>query len=237
MTLIEKICSRVSLLRNTFKLLSVNTATNTADKTLSNIVGYSASYPAQISNVRSKLFTDTFKIKLVKNEFLTASFGTVVPQRHKHTGSKDNLRHRKDAVSISEGNQKYQPQSPYRDHWPRKYGYFPTYKKEGLLPRLDKAVVSMPKYRPKDRWDSKHALFGQNDYIDILGDQRISPVDLINGPSWLVGFRGNELQRLLRRMKFHGKIMRLKEPTKYNNIRKRIKFLYFRFNKRRSHLR
>jgi large subunit ribosomal protein L51 len=47
--------------------------------------------------------------------------------------------------------------------------------------------MPMPKSAFRDNWSEKKAVFGQNDYIDILGNGNVSPVDLIRGPSWLVG--------------------------------------------------
>jgi large subunit ribosomal protein L51 len=102
------------------------------------------------------------------------------------------------------------------------------------LPRPDKKLfdepLPMPEFKDKSRWSLKKATFGQNDYIDILSDSKIRPVDLITGPKWLVGFRGNELQRLSRQLKFEGKDLRAKEQNKYFDIRKRIKYLNWRFN-------
>ena len=95
---------------------------------------------------------------------------------------------------------------------------------------MDDSELPMPAFNNKDTWSIKKSTFGQNDYIDILGDGSVSPVDLIKGPSWLIGFRGNELQRLQRRLKFEGKELRAKDQTKFYDINKRIKFLTWRYN-------
>lgn len=105
---------------------------------------------------------------------------------------------------------------------------------KGLLPRPDSSInnspLPMPEFKGKDTWSVKKATFGQNDYIDILGDGSVHPVDLIRGPRWLVGFRGNELQRLIRRMKFEGQELRAKDQNKFHEMNKRIKWLMWRFN-------
>jgi large subunit ribosomal protein L51 len=92
-------------------------------------------------------------------------------------------------------------------------------------PKLDDTPLPLPEYRPKDAWSLKKSTFGQNDYIDILGDGDIKPVDLISGPRWLIGFRGNELQRIARQIKCEGRELKAKNPQKYFDIRKRIKYL------------
>lgn len=106
--------------------------------------------------------------------------------------------------------------------------------KKGILPRpdpkLDDNPLPMPKYKDKQPWSPKKATFGQNDYIDILGNGNVYPVDLINGPPWLIGFRGNELQRLSRQMKFQSHELKAKNPTKFHDINKRIKYLMWRYN-------
>ena len=96
--------------------------------------------------------------------------------------------------------------------------------------KQDDTELPMPKFIDKQPWSVKKATFGQNDYIDILGDGSVNPVDLINGPKWLIGFRGNELQRLQRRLKFEGNEIRAKDPTKFHDMKKRVKFLTWRFN-------
>jgi large subunit ribosomal protein L51 len=88
----------------------------------------------------------------------------------------------------------------------------------------------MPAFKENNNWSLKKSTFGQNDYIDILGDGDISPVDLIRGPPWLIGFKGNELQRIQRQLKFVGKELQAKNKEKYNQLTKRIKYLTWRYN-------
>lgn len=88
----------------------------------------------------------------------------------------------------------------------------------------------MPNFKETNSWSPRKATFGQNDYIDIMGTGRVHPIDTIRGPAWLVGFRGNELQRLSRQMKFHGKEIKAKSPQHFFNINKRIKYLMWRYN-------
>ncbi|XP_030044130.1 large ribosomal subunit protein mL51 [Microcaecilia unicolor] len=89
-------------------------------------------------------------------------------------------------------------------------------------------------HKPKqvDRWTEKRALFGVYDNIGILGDFKAQPKDLIKGPQWLRGWRGNELQRCIRKKKFVGHRMFLEDLDKLN---KRIRFLYRRFNRYGKH--
>lgn len=87
----------------------------------------------------------------------------------------------------------------------------------------------MPEYKKVDRWTLKKATFGQNDYIDILGDSDVKPVDLIRGPDWLIGFKGNELERLNRQIRYHGNEIKAKNPNKFHDINKRIAYLTWRY--------
>jgi len=75
-------------------------------------------------------------------------------------------------------------------------------------------------------------MFGVYDNIGILGDFKAHPQDLIRAPVWLKGFRGNELERLIRKKKMVGDRMMTLDR---HNLEKRIKFLYRRFNRYGKH--
>ncbi|XP_054858856.1 39S ribosomal protein L51, mitochondrial [Eublepharis macularius] len=93
-------------------------------------------------------------------------------------------------------------------------------------------VKEPPNPKTVDRWTEKRALFGIYDNIGILGDFVAHPKDLIVGPQWLRGWRGNELQRCIRKKKMVGDRMFVED---YKNLNKRIKFLYKRFNRTGKH--
>ncbi|XP_061188375.1 large ribosomal subunit protein mL51-like [Saccostrea echinata] len=138
-----------------------------------------------------------------------------------------------DAVTIGVGDRKYEPQSPYRRLWPKRFQFVTKTRSGPTLPRVDKAVSNKLPFKYKEdsvRW----ALQGANDYIDILGDGDIHPVDLIKGPPYLIGFNANELGRLNRKLRFEGRFIEDNYPSKLEKILKRIRFLKKKYNYRRG---
>merc|ERR1712178_546140 len=134
--------------------------------------------------------------------------------------------------------------TPFKRKIRRRMGYYPKLHRMGdPLPRPkgeyeDKPVGGIRAqpndWLKRDNWTKRKSLYGQNDYIDILGDGSIHPYQLMQGPAWLRGFKGNELQRLVRRMKFEGQFLQEMYPTKYLDLRKQIWFLYKKLNTRRK---
>ncbi|XP_053548823.1 39S ribosomal protein L51, mitochondrial [Bombina bombina] len=90
----------------------------------------------------------------------------------------------------------------------------------------------LPKPKTSDRWDNKRAMFGVYDNIGILGDFKAHPRELIIAPSWLKGWKGNELQRCIRKRQMVGARMFYHDRE---NLNKRIRFLYKRFNRYGKH--
>lgn len=117
----------------------------------------------------------------------------------------------------------------------RRHGYRNPLHPPGFLPRLPdekEKLRSQPVYAPKDVWCERRALFGQNDYIDILGNGTMKPIHIMRGvPGWLQGFQGNEFQMLLRKRPqvYHWRETR---PTDFHKLNKRIRFLYKVLNHR-----
>lgn len=64
------------------------------------------------------------------------------------------------------------------------------------------------------------------------GDFKAHPKDLIIAPCWLKGFKGNELERLIRKKKMVGDRMMTLDR---HNLEKRIRYLYRRFNRYGKH--
>ncbi|XP_049887222.1 39S ribosomal protein L51, mitochondrial [Pectinophora gossypiella] len=116
----------------------------------------------------------------------------------------------------------------------RRYGYKEKMWSGGLLPRSEGKIQPMPEYRPANVWTERRALFGQNDYIDILGPGDLHPVrTLYNIPSWIRGVSGHEYHILLRKKKMLAKTDKpVRTPTKWKELQKRLSFLYRKLNRK-----
>ncbi|CAD6195105.1 unnamed protein product [Caenorhabditis auriculariae] len=121
-------------------------------------------------------------------------------------------------------------------------GYTFRYHQNGIdpLPRIPGCRVSVAKPAPKKRdpWKESSARFGQNDYIDLLGDGSLHPAQLqYQAPTWLRGFpgqhRANELIKLIHYRNMYEKTLKENSPKRWHELRKRIKYLsmYHNYNK------
>ncbi|KAM9405252.1 large ribosomal subunit protein mL51 isoform 2-T4 [Salvelinus alpinus] len=91
---------------------------------------------------------------------------------------------------------------------------------------------AIPELKKVDRWAEKRSMFGVYDNIGILGDFKAHPKNLIVGPVWVKGFRGNELQRLTRKKRMVGDRMMTQDK---HDMQNRIRFLYRHFNRFGKH--
>ncbi|XP_063495871.1 large ribosomal subunit protein mL51 isoform X1 [Symphalangus syndactylus] len=110
----------------------------------------------------------------------------------------------------------------------------PRWELEGIasnpgVPRLIGIRLTPPPPKVVDRWNEKRAMFGVYDNIGILGNFEKHPKELIRGPIWLRGWKGNELQRCIRKKKMVGSRMFADD---LHNLNKRIRYLYKHFNRR-----
>ncbi|CAJ0944014.1 unnamed protein product, partial [Mesorhabditis belari] len=121
-------------------------------------------------------------------------------------------------------------------------GYNFRYHQNGIeqLPRIPgcRVPVQRPHYKERDTWRESQARFGQNDYIDLLGDGSIHPAQLqYHVPVWLRGFpgqhRANELVKLIHYRNLYKEKLQNNSPRRWHDLQKRIKYLlmYHNYNK------
>ncbi len=65
---------------------------------------------------------------------------------------------------------------------------------------------------------------------DILGNGRVHPADLVDGESWYRLYRGNEAERVARRLALGSRAMKEFFPTQHHLHAKRQRFLYKYYN-------
>lgn len=123
----------------------------------------------------------------------------------------------------------------YEDRYVSDVGYRAEYYKGGPKPRFnDDEKEHMKKYMtlnaPVDEWTPEKALFGQNDYIDILGDGNLSIRELnVDAPAYLRGvelkgdtFEEIQFHHTLRRLHFEEDYLLNMRPTRWWQLRKEL---------------
>lgn len=123
----------------------------------------------------------------------------------------------------------------YENRYVNDVGYKAEYYKGGPKPRFnDEEKEHMKDYTiqnaPLDEWDEKNAVFGQNDYIDILGDGNLSIRELnVEAPFWLRGveIKGDKFEEVqfhhtLRRLHFEEDYLLNARPTRWWQLRREL---------------
>uniref|UniRef100_A0AC35FHW1 Large ribosomal subunit protein mL51 n=1 Tax=Panagrolaimus sp. PS1159 TaxID=55785 RepID=A0AC35FHW1_9BILA len=126
---------------------------------------------------------------------------------------------------------------------PTDTGYYYRYHRQGIdkLPRIAdcKEPVARPKFKIRESWAQHQARFGENDYIDLLGNGSVHPAQLqYHVPRWLRGFpgqhRANELIKLIHYRNLHKEKMQANAPHQWHQLCKRIKYLLQYHNYRKQ---
>ena len=123
----------------------------------------------------------------------------------------------------------------YENRYLNDIGYDAEYYKGGPKPRFNDEEKKhmheyMTKNAPFDEWDEKAATFGQNDYIDILGDGNLSIRELnVDAPVYLRGWGYNgdrweetQFHHVMRRLHFEEEYLLNLRPTKWWELRKEM---------------
>ncbi|VDN50662.1 unnamed protein product [Dracunculus medinensis] len=118
-------------------------------------------------------------------------------------------------------------------------GYFYRYHRKGVdtLPRIPncRVPITRPDYKVRNAWCDDQARFGENDYIDLLGDGQLHPAQLqYHTPTWLRGFpgqhRANELIKLIHYRNLYKNKLEKNSPRRWLELNKRLKYLLKRHN-------
>ena len=109
-----------------------------------------------------------------------------------------------------------------------RFGYFDPVKRSGPLPRLkndSNLVKEIKMFRPTDPFSPSLALYGQNDYIDILGHEDLHPARVhYHIPKWLRGFQHHtHFQAVLRKNDHFGDTMEASFPNKYFFMQRKLR--------------
>lgn len=139
-------------------------------------------------------------------------------------------------VSIRHFSPRVQPQDTgvYRGQRLRRWGYEAHHHTKGLLPRLkipEKRLACMPITQKEDRWSLRRARMGENDFVRVLGDDRIRQHELLTHiPEWLRGYKADREYSVLMLKRKEFDYWRYSKPTKWQYMNQRINFLYRRLN-------
>ncbi|KAI1720818.1 mitochondrial ribosomal subunit domain-containing protein [Ditylenchus destructor] len=124
-------------------------------------------------------------------------------------------------------------------------GYFFRYHRKGIDPLPKISDKEEPLYQPKPKvretWSETQARFGENDYIDILGEgkTKLHPAQLqYHIPKWLRGFPGHhkatEVVKLIHYRNTYKEKLERNSPYRWHQLCKRINHLLHYQNYRKS---
>ncbi|KAH7722844.1 Protein MRPL-51 [Aphelenchoides avenae] len=124
-------------------------------------------------------------------------------------------------------------------------GYVHRFHRNGIdpLPRIadcrEPVYTGRTKFRKREPWSEGAARFGENDYIDLLGDGSLHPAQLqYHTPRWLRGFpgqhRANELVKLIHYRNLYKDKLQQNMPRRWHELCKRINYLLQYHNYRKQ---